>query len=180
MVILKPPLAPATKSIVIPLAREALFLSRRSVTPPDVTSRSSAAGGPKKRSYLKDESIEPEPIGTSFVGASERRRRALGDRHRGRLHGFGRGAEHRRELARGVLELLDDVAPSDELPVHVELGNGWPARIFLFLISDRRVGQHVDGSLERGDELVQNFDHLGGKPALREPAVALHEEDDPV
>src|SRR4051794_38108628 len=59
----------------------------------------------------------------------------------------------------GLEHLAGDVAAADELALHVELGNGRPAGIFLDALADGLVLEHVD-ALVGYAEVVEDLDDL--------------------
>jgi hypothetical protein len=88
--------------------------------------------------------------------------------------GRGLDAERLEELS-GARQLLDDVAPADELALYVELGDRRPGRVGLDALADVRVREHVEG-LVAGDVGVEDLDDRRREAALRRLRVALHEE----
>src|SRR3546814_2397684 len=75
----------------------------------------------------------------------------------------------------GLEHFHHDVRPPDELPLHIELGNGGP------------VGEHLDSMADRGvlenvhrvvidAQVIKDRDGAAGKAALREQRRAFHEQ----
>ena len=79
----------------------------------------------------------------------------------------------------GFKELLNDVAPSDELALDLELGDGGPGREFLDALSHLRIREDVEG-LVVWDQRVEDLRHARRKPALGGMAISFHKKHDVV
>jgi len=100
--------------------------------------------------------------------------RRIRDRDRRRRGVAQLDAELLRQLA-GSLELLDDVAASDEFALDVELRDRGPGGVLLDPLAQVRIREHVEGLIRR-QEAVEDPHDRRGESALGRLAIALHEE----
>lgn len=83
------------------------------------------------------------------------------------------GWEKLGELAR-LVHLAHDIGSADELPVHIQLGNGWPIGVFLDSLAHIGIGEHVYRDQIGDAATLEDFDGERRESALREGGRAFH------
>jgi hypothetical protein len=76
-----------------------------------------------------------------------------------------------------LIHFDQDVGAAEEFPVNVDLGDGWPVRVFFNTLTHFLIGQHIKG-FEGYAKLIENLDHVVGEATLGHELVALHEDHD--
>ena len=109
-------------------------------------------------------------------GGVDRSDEGIGDRDGGRCR---RGVGYPQELVELARfeHLRHDIGPTNELLVHVKLGNGGPVAVVLDALANLGIGQDIH-RLELNTEGLQRAQGSGAEATLWHLLVSLHEQDD--